>query len=108
MRATDQLFTRMMTHDTLLCCGLDPDLKKMPPEITEMKISDEEKVFDFLRMAVDATAPHICAYKPQKAFFDVLTGSHEILKELIKYIHTLHHRAYPSLLTARSAILIIP
>lgn len=90
MRAIDQLFTRMITHDTLLCCGLDPDLKKMPSEIMEKKMSNEEKVFDFLRAVVDATAPYVCAYKAQKAFFDVLAGGHEVLKELIAYIHISH------------------
>ena len=90
MRAIDQIFERMKTHNTLLCCGLDPDLDKMPPEITEKKISDEEKVFDFLRTVVDATAMHVCAYKAQKAFFDVLVGGHEVLRKLIDYIHTSH------------------
>lgn len=87
MRVIDQIFMRMLAHNTLLCCGLDPDLKKMPPEILEKKISDEEKVLDFLRTVVDATAPHVCAYKIQKAFFDVLAGGHEVLKALIGYIH---------------------
>ena len=90
MRTIDQIFARMKSHDTLLCCGLDPDLKKMPSEITEAKASDEEKVLSFLRTAVDVTASHVCAYKVQKAFFDVLDGGHEVLKELIGYIHTSH------------------
>ncbi|MBU3896206.1 orotidine-5'-phosphate decarboxylase [Patescibacteria group bacterium] len=80
----------MRVHNTLLCCGLDPDLKKMPSEITDGKSSDEEKVFNFLRAAVDATALHVCAYKAQKAFFDVMVGGHEVLRELIGYIHASH------------------
>lgn len=32
----------------------------------------------------------MCAFKAQKAFFDVLAGGHEILKKLISYIHTSH------------------
>jgi len=62
----------------------------MPPEIAEKKISDEEKIFDFLRVVVDITAPQVCAYKPQKAFFDGLAGGHEILKAMISYIHSSH------------------
>lgn len=77
MKANDQIFKRMKTHDTLLCCGLDPDLRKMPPELVGKKVSDEEKVLEFLQAAVDATAPHVCAYKVQKAFFDVLAGGHD-------------------------------
>lgn len=90
MNVINQILMRMKTHNTLLCCGLDPDLKKMPPEITGKKISDEDKVLDFLRNVVDITAPHVCAYKAQKAFFDELSGGHDVLKELIHYIHTTH------------------
>lgn len=90
VRAIDQIYARMTTHNTLLCCGLDPDLKKMPDEIMERKCSDEKKVLDFLRTVVDVTASYMCAYKAQKAFFDVMTGGHEVLKELIDYIHTSH------------------
>lgn len=88
MKANEQILERMRVHDTLLCCGLDPDLKKMPPEITGGNTSDEEKVLIFLRGVINVTAPHVCAFKAQKAFFDVLTGGHDVLKKLIDYIHT--------------------
>lgn len=90
MKANAQIFERMRTHDTLLCCGLDPDLRKMPSELVGKNISDEEKILQFLQGAIDATASHVCAYKAQKAFFDVLVGGHEVLKKLIGYIHTSH------------------
>lgn len=90
MKAIDQIFVRMKTYDTLLCCGLDPDLKQIPFEIMSKNISNEEKVLDFLRIVVDITAPYVCAYKVQKAFFDTLPGGHEVLKELINYVHLLY------------------
>lgn len=90
MKANDQILERMKLHKTLLCCGLDPDLKKMPSEIVGKQTSDEDKVLEFLRVVVDVTESHVCAYKAQKAFFDVLTGGHDILKKLIDYIHTSH------------------
>jgi len=90
MNTIDQIFARMKIYDTLLCCGLDPDMKKMPSEITEAKASAEEKVLNFLKAVVDVTASHVCVYKAQKAFFDALDGGHEVLKELIGYIHTSH------------------
>ncbi len=90
MKTNDQILERMKLHDTLLCCGLDPDLKKMPPEIIGGQTSDEDKVFEFLQGVVDVTASHVCAYKAQKAFFDVLAGGHDVLKKLIDYIHTSH------------------
>ena len=50
MKANDQILEQMRTRNTLLCCGLDPDLSKMPLELTEKKISDEDKVFEFLQV----------------------------------------------------------
>lgn len=87
MKANEQIFARMKSHNTLLCCGLDPDLRKIPLEIVEKKTSKEDKVLEFLRAVVDVTAAHVCAYKAQKAFFDVLERGHSVLKELIDYIH---------------------
>jgi orotidine-5'-phosphate decarboxylase len=55
----------MRSQDTLLCAGLDPDLRKLPREILEKPGTDEEKVLEFLRGAVDATGMHVCAYKAQ-------------------------------------------
>jgi len=90
MRAIDQILTRMSSKKTFVCCGLDPDLSKLPFEIQIQKISDEEKVLNFLKVVVDITAPHVCVYKAQKAFFDKLSGGHDILKELIYYVHNMH------------------
>jgi len=81
MKANDQILERMKSHNTLLCCGLDPDMKKMPFEIIGKQTSDEDKMFEFLRVVVDVTASHVCAYKAQKAFFDVLAGGHDVLKK---------------------------
>lgn len=88
MNAIKQIFSRMADCNTLACCGLDPDLKRMPREITSRTSSDEDKVYDFLRSVVDVTGIHVCAYKAQKAFFDLLPGGHDVLKAIISYIHT--------------------
>lgn len=87
MRANDQIKARMRSHGTLLCAGLDPDRRKLPLEVLEKTETEEEKVLEFLRGAVDATGTHVCAYKTQKAFFDLLPGGHEVLKEIVHYIH---------------------
>lgn len=87
MRANDQLLARMRSHGTLLCAGLDPDLRKLPREVLEKPGTNEEKVLAFLRGAADATGAHVCAYKAQKAFFDLLPGGHDVLKEIVRYIH---------------------
>lgn len=87
MPAVIQLMTRMMLYNTLLCCGLDPDLNKIP---TSIRGTPEERVLKFLKDVVDVTAEHVCAYKAQKAFFDMLIGGHEVLAEVITYIHSKH------------------
>jgi len=84
----------MATHNTLLCCGLDPDMRKFPQEITQRHQSDEKKTLRFLCGVVDATAKHVCAYKAQKAFFDLLNCGHSTLKQLIQYIHA-HYPEIP-------------
>jgi orotidine-5'-phosphate decarboxylase len=90
MKANNQILKQMKDLNTLVCCGLDPDLKKMPVEIVRKNISDEDKVLEFLQVVVDMTAPYVCVYKAQKAFFDELAGGHEVLKKLIDYIHSVH------------------
>ena len=83
----------MKSADTLVCCGLDPDIPKFPKEIREKKISSEEKTLAFLMGAIDSTAAHVCAYKIQKAFFDIMPNGHDVLKSIIEYVH----RNYPEI-----------
>ncbi len=87
MIANQQLFARMREQGTLLCAGLDPDFSKLPRAVLEQPGSKEEKVLAFLQGAVDATGPHVCAFKAQKAFFDLMSGGHDVLKEIVHYVH---------------------
>ncbi len=88
MKTIEKIFSRMISNKTLVCVGLDPDITKIPFEITEKKISNEEKVYEFLQDIIDITSSHVCVYKAQKAFFDLLPGGHTVLKEIINYIHS--------------------
>lgn len=87
MSTNDHILVRMNSHNTLLCVGLDPDIRKFPIEVLENGGTAEEKVFEFLQGVVDVTGEHVCAYKAQKAFFDLLPGGHNVLKEIVSYIH---------------------
>ncbi len=87
MKPTELLIQRQLAQNTLVCCGLDPDLNKFPSELKGMSWSDEDKVLYFLQEVVRITAPHVCAFKPQKAFFDLLPNGHEALRQLIAFIH---------------------
>lgn len=75
-------------QSTLFCCGLDPDLALFPIELLESGLPAREKIDQFLRGVVDATADRACAFKAQKAMFDCLDHGAEILKSLFEYIHT--------------------
>ena len=79
---------RMEKNDSLVCVGLDPDPSKMPDEIMNLKEMElEEKVLIFLKTIVDLSADNICAYKVQKAFFDVFDNGHKLLQDIVEYIH---------------------
>ncbi len=59
---TERLNSISRTNRSLVCVGLDPDLKRMP-------VSD---VFEFNRDIIDATKDLVCAYKPNLAFYEAL------------------------------------
>ena len=87
MKMLDKSITR---SNSLICCGLDPDITKMPKEIADMYLTDRYKAFDFLTTVIDLTAPHVCAYKLQKAFFDVFEGGEKLLAETVHYVKEKH------------------
>ncbi|MDR3125503.1 MAG: orotidine-5'-phosphate decarboxylase [Candidatus Nomurabacteria bacterium] len=84
----EKLFQQMIAKNTLVCCGLDPDLDKFPDEIQKKNLLDEAKISLFLKEVIKITNPFVCAYKIQKAFFDVYDGGHTVLKEIIHYVHS--------------------
>jgi orotidine-5'-phosphate decarboxylase len=90
----------MVVNDSLACCGLDPDLTKAPVEIAKQRRSDEAKVLNFLREVIDLTGSHVCAYKIQKAFFDVLPRGHTLLVDVIEYAQE-HYPQVPVFVDAK-------
>lgn len=94
----EMLNTRM--HNSLLCCGLDPDLAKFPGDSELRGLSDEQKVKSFLCTVVDITAKDVCAYKLQKAFFDRFPLGHNTLKETIAYIHD-NYKGIPAIVDCK-------
>ncbi len=86
-KALTLLRKAMIRNNSLACCGLDPDIAKMPREIVKRRMSDEAKVQRFLREAINLTGNHVCAYKIQKAFFDVFPKGHTLLEDTIGYAH---------------------
>ncbi len=76
---------RWSASDSLVCVGLDPEPGKFPERFGR----DTDAVFNFCREIVDATAEHVCAFKPQIAHFSAL-GAEDALQRLIAHIHERH------------------
>jgi len=81
--------------DSMLCVGLDPDPERIPASLG----SGPEAIFAFCREIVDATAAHVCAFKPQIAYFSAVRAERE-LERLIEHIHS-RHPGIPVILDAK-------
>jgi len=81
------LDARSAQQRTFLCCGLDPDVARLPIDIIEKTANKEEAIFRFLTEFIDISVDYASAYKAQKAFYDLHDGGHRILREIINYIH---------------------
>jgi orotidine-5'-phosphate decarboxylase len=87
----EALDAMMVTNNTLVCCGLDPEASRISDEIMlDESLTLEERIYSFLTTVVDVTAPYICCFKIQKAFFDPLENGHILLHDIVKYIHEKH------------------
>ncbi|OGO74300.1 MAG: orotidine 5'-phosphate decarboxylase [Chloroflexi bacterium RIFCSPLOWO2_12_FULL_71_12] len=53
-------------RDTILCVGLDPEPDRIPDHLG----SGAQAAVRFLRRIVRATSDHVCAYKPNLAFYE--------------------------------------
>jgi orotidine-5'-phosphate decarboxylase len=90
MRFIDKLTQSIEVNNSLLCVGLDPDIKRIPIGVS---------VFEFLQKVVDETHDLVCAYKPQIAYFAAY-GWEADLEEIITYIHT-NYPGIPVILDAK-------
>ena len=82
-------------NNSLLCVGLDPDLKRLPAPL----VGRADAITQFCRAVVDATADLVCAFKPQIAYFHAERAEGQ-LEDLIAYIHE-RHPAIPVILDAK-------
>lgn len=72
-------------RDSLLCVGLDPDPAKFPVHLR----ARPDRIFEFCRQIVDATADLVCSFKPQIAYF-AAERAEDQLEALIEHIHRTH------------------
>ncbi|MGI9318592.1 MAG: orotidine-5'-phosphate decarboxylase [bacterium] len=92
------MFREKLNHawraqNSLLCVGLDPDLEKIPGSVV-----GPDRLFAFNRQIIDATAPWVCAYKPQIAYYAAIGAENE-LSQSIDYIE----ENYPEILVILDA-----
>ncbi len=88
MTFTEKLEAAWKNSNSLLMVGLDPDPNRFPPCIQQSK----QAIFDFCKGIIDATAPYVCGFKPQIAYF-ASESAEEQLEALCDYIH----KTYPHL-----------
>lgn len=87
-----------------VCVGLDSDFSKLPPCLKDrLGIRKESIIAKFNQEIVDATAPFVCAYKPNIAFYEA-EGAQGLgaLEQTISYIKT-KYPDIPVILDAKRA-----
>lgn len=95
MNFTEKLNCAWASQESLLMVGLDPDPRRFPAELA----GRSDAVFEFCRRIADATAPYVCGFKPQIAYFAALSAE-EQLQDLCKHIRE-HHPHLPIVLDAK-------
>ena len=70
MNFLDKLLAVSRQQDSLLCVGLDPEQGRLPSRLHNMPAA--RAVTYFCQTIIEATAPYVCAFKPNLAFFEVL------------------------------------
>ncbi len=92
---TAKLASAWAAHDSLLCVGIDPDIKRFPKQFAGRK----QAILEFGKAIADATADLVCAFKPQIAYFHAERAEDQ-LEELIAYMRA-RHPTVPVILDAK-------
>lgn len=75
----DRFTARRSESQSVLCVGLDPDARLLPPGST----ATLDGFVDFIERVVKGTGKHACAYKPNLAFFEALPFGEELLAQTV-------------------------
>lgn len=95
MTFIDKLNNAWQQQDSLLMVGLDPDIRRFPDELK----NKPDAIKDFCIKIIDATAPFVCGFKPQIAYFSALSAEDQ-LQDICAYIHE-NHSHLPIVLDAK-------
>ena len=93
---TEQLTNQIRQKKSFLCIGLDVDLNKIPQHL----LKEEDPIFAFNKVIIDATH-HLCvAYKPNTAFYEAYGLKGWLaLERTINYLN----EEYPEIFTIADA-----
>ena len=72
MTFTEKLQRSVESSKSTLCVGLDPDISKIPSPLKARIQNDADLITEFCRIIIETTKPHVCAFKPNLAFFEAL------------------------------------
>lgn len=89
MTFTQKLSQAWQSQNSLLMVGLDPDMNRLPVSIA----AQSDALWQFCKGIVDSTAPYVCGFKPQIAYFASLAAE-DVLQTVCEYIRT----QYPDLI----------
>lgn len=79
-RFFDRLNARAAARQSMVCVGLDPDPARLPQHLG----TGPAAVLTWCKAIIAATAPCVCAYKPNAAFFEALgEAGWPVLRETI-------------------------
>ena len=93
---TRDIFNQIKVKQSFLCVGLDVDKDRFPEEINDRS----EKIFNFSKSIIDATAKYCVAFKLNIAFFEAYgTEGWNSLKKVMNYLNNY----YPEVFTIADA-----
>lgn len=99
MTFAHKLDSIIVQNNSLLCIGLDSDLKKIPKHIQNHRTPQ----FTFNKEIIDATHDFVCSYKPNSAFYEARGADGvEELKMTCDYLLTTYPKI-PIILDAKRA-----
>lgn len=78
---TEKLTNAWEKSGSLVCVGLDPDVRKLPKCLSGV----DRPILAFNKAIIDATAPYACSYKPQAAYYHAAGAENDLL-DTIQYI----------------------
>jgi orotidine-5'-phosphate decarboxylase len=75
---------------SLACCGLDPNIQEIDRIGANSNTNPEVNILNFIEKVIEITHIHVCAYKIQKACFDMYPNGHKMLAQTVSMIKATH------------------